>query len=58
MKTIVKAISLLISIIIAMILIFYATTMPIPTAGVVFLIGGAIIWILIGVICACSLFQD
>lgn len=58
MKTIVKAISLLISIIIATILIFYSVTMQIPTAGVVFLIGGAIIWILIGVICACSLFQD
>lgn len=58
MKTIVKAISLLISVIIATILIFYSITMPIPTAGVVFLVGGAIIWILIGVICACSLFQD
>lgn len=58
MKTIVKAISLLISIIIATILIFYSVTMQIPTAGVVFLVCGAIIWILIGVICACNLFQD
>lgn len=58
MKTFLKAISLLISVIIATILIFYSVTMQIPTAGVVFLIGGAIIWILIGVICACNLFQD
>lgn len=58
MKTFLKAISLLISVIIATILIFYSGTMQISTAGVVFLIGGAIIWILIGVICACSLFQD
>ena len=58
MKTFVKAISLLISVIIATILIFYSVTMPIPTTGVVLLTIGAIIWILIGVICACSLFQD
>ena len=58
MKTFLKAISLLISVIIATILIFYSVTIQIPTAGVVFLIGGAIVWILIGVICVCSLFQN